>query len=425
MTKEERQNRPKWRDCTPEHDIHYGGYLSYRHLRMIGWLFMVLSQCAVIISLNIKVNPASEQGLQFWEQFFAFFGHFPVVLFMLANFAYINLQKGSWKRLFTIYGAIAGGLYALANILVFHFGFGFLTSFGYEGSFQDLCMAFGTILAAGGQQAYFLNMFIDLFMICLLFFFLDYKPKSKAFEGKKVILFRLLTLLPVAYEIASVIIKYHITLFHFTIPSYVFFLLPSKPPFIFLAFAVIAIALHLAKRRYIVKFDHTPEQWTEYKKTKAHSLKVSIMISVVFAITGFVDLLLLLGIFIGVAVANQGLPEIEFEIKLRESLYSMFESGLGASVALWFIIPLVILFSYRKQHKNPELDPFIPVAGIALIGLVYIEGIFQVITQNVAPVIDRLKKWIQSVLEEEQSGEQAIEAIAASARSLLDGIRFH
>ena len=425
MADQQKPQRHKWRDCTPEHDIRYGGYLSYRHLRIIGWFCMVLSQFAVIMSLNTKVNPDSAASLDFWKNFFAFFGNFPIVLFMLANFAYINLQKGSWKRLFATYGAIAFGLYALANIVVFHYGFGLLTSFGYKGNFQDLCMTFGIILGAGGQQAYFLNMFIDLFMICLLFFFSDYYPKHRFFEGKKIILFRLLILLPVAYEVAAVIIKYNIYLFNFSIPSYVFFLLPSKPPFIFLAFVIIAIALHIAKRRYTKKFNHTKEEWDAYKQTKAHSLKVSIMISTIFAIIGFVDLLVLIGAILGVFAKNMALPPEQLDYAVAEAIYSMVEAGLGHSISLWFIIPLVILFSYRKQHKNPRLDPLIPITGVALIIFVYIEGIFQVITLNVAPIVDRIKKWIQSVLEEEQSGQQAIEVVQSSIRSLLDGIRFH
>ena len=51
--------------------------------------------------------------------------------------------------------------------------------------------------------------------------------------------------------------------------------------------------------------------------------------------------------------------------------------GLGESVLLLLLSPLMLLFSYTRTHKNKTLDTFIPFAGIALIVLVYIEGGYQ------------------------------------------------
>ena len=53
--------------------------------------------------------------------------------------------------------------------------------------------------------------------------------------------------------------------------------------------------------------------------------------------------------------------------------------GFGGSVYLIYLAPLVLLFSYTRKPKYRLVDMLIPVAGIALILIVYIEGIHQLL----------------------------------------------
>jgi hypothetical protein len=62
--------------------------------------------------------------------------------------------------------------------------------------------------------------------------------------------------------------------------------------------------------------------------------------------------------------------------------------GFGGSVGLIFLAPLVLLFSYTRRPKNPMLDLLIPVAGIALILLVYLEGTHQLLGTLPIPKIN-------------------------------------
>ncbi len=421
-------SRPKLRDRTPDNDIAYGGILSYRHLRLIGWVCMWFAQIAVIISINIKVNPASEAGLSGLLTFFKFFAPMPVILFMLANFANINFKKNKgWRHLFMTYGILAGGLYILANLLSFHYGFEFLMAFGHGHNFWSLTMDYGAILANSGQMAYTLNVFIDLFLLCLLFFFADYTPKKGPFSGKKVVFFRLGVLFPILYEVAAIVLKYFMGIGDFYVPSFAFFLLPSKPPFVFFAFVAVALALNISKRRYIVKFGHTTAEWDAYSSTKAHTLKVSIMIAVIFLLTAIVDVIALFSVAIGVAIANISATEAAFNAELDKCVRGLFSAGFGGAITLVVIIPLVLLFSYKKTHKNPKIDIAIPVVAIAVIAFIYIEGVFQVLTRNVGPVVEKLKQWL---LDTFGSGEEIAEesaessSLASSVSSLLDTIRF-
>ena len=53
--------------------------------------------------------------------------------------------------------------------------------------------------------------------------------------------------------------------------------------------------------------------------------------------------------------------------------------ALGESVLLLLLSPLMLLFSYTRTHRNKRPDTLIPLAGIALIVLVYIEGGYQLL----------------------------------------------
>ena len=53
--------------------------------------------------------------------------------------------------------------------------------------------------------------------------------------------------------------------------------------------------------------------------------------------------------------------------------------GIGQSLGLLLLSPVMLLFSYTRRHKHRLLDSFIPIVGIALIVMVYIEGFYQFI----------------------------------------------
>lgn len=48
--------------------------------------------------------------------------------------------------------------------------------------------------------------------------------------------------------------------------------------------------------------------------------------------------------------------------------------GIGGSIYLAFLAPVVLLFSYTRKPKNEKISMFIPLAGIAAIIILYLEG---------------------------------------------------
>lgn len=396
-----KSKRIRLADRTLENDIKYSGFLSYRHVRIIAWACLILSQIAVILSLQASLNPTTAEVANAWKQFFLFFADLPLPLFLLANFSDILRKKENYRQLFIFYGGVALGLYLLSNFLVFHYGFRTLHSLDSQMNWGETARIFGIFLEGMGKSAYVLNIFIDLVLCSLLFFFMNYTPKSKVFEGKKIFFFRLLVLLPIAYEVGSIIIKYNMYEGTLNIPSYVFFLLTSKPPFVFLAFIVIVFGLKIGQHLYLKKHDNNIEQYNNYSKTNAYSLRVSIMIAIIFAVVALMDLILTTTI-IGADVYNITLqyPDDEMAqyiaIHQRVSLWNNI--GLGGSISMFAVAPIAILFSYTKTHKNKIVDTIIPVAGIGLILIVYIEGVFEVITCNMPFFIERLKDIVQGLI---------------------------
>ena len=49
---------------------------------------------------------------------------------------------------------------------------------------------------------------------------------------------------------------------------------------------------------------------------------------------------------------------------------------IGESFCLFLVVPIIMLFSYSKQHKDKKFDQLLPVAGIALVIFAIIETLF-------------------------------------------------
>ena len=182
-----KKKRIKWKNRTLENDIKYSGYLSYRHLRIIGWICLAISQIAIIMNLQTKLNPASAEQLNVWKTVLSYIATLPLPLFFLANYSQMTQKKSNFKSMFISYGGIALGLYILCNFIVLHYGYRTMKAFDPTTTYGDAVTFFGILLPAAGKVGYSLNIFIDMLMITFLFFFIYYEP-TKFFVGKKKII---------------------------------------------------------------------------------------------------------------------------------------------------------------------------------------------------------------------------------------------
>ena len=389
------------RDRTKENDIKYAGFLSYRHLRIIGWVTLALAQIAVIFNTTMKVNPTTVGTYTNAYNFFNFFSGIAVPLFLIANFAAITQKRGNWKRLLLFYGGMALGMYIIANIVILHYAYGILNALKPTDLYESTKL-FASVLASMGSTGYTLNIFIDLFLCSLIYFLLNYQPK-KFFQGKSVIFLRLLILLPLAFEVVGMMLKFKVAAGTLVIPTFVMFLLPSKPPLIFMAFVVIFLIMKIIENNRLKKHGYSQEDLQEYLNTNAHTLLTSIYMCIVFAICIPLDIACWFGF--GYVAAEPYIELLGEEIAFQYGMSVAYSSGFGASLSLAVVIPLVLLFSYKKTHENTKIDTFLPVIGIGIIALIYLEGTFQIIVNNIPYFKYKLNQTLGGLGGGEEPGE--------------------
>ena len=383
--------RIKLSERTLDNDIKYGGILSYRHLRIIAWICLAIAQISVVLALEAKLNPDTAGTVSIISTVLGYIGSLPLPLFFLANVSVMTRRKSNFRSLFYFYGGLAIGMFLLQNFIIMHYVYGVMKALDPTTKMTEAFMFVGTLMPYLGNKAYMLNIFIDMFLCTLLFYFIYYEPK-KYFQGKKIVIFRLLVLIPIAYEVGAIFLKYYLTLGYFVMPSYYYALLPSKPPLVFLAFVALIIFLKIGEVRYKKKHNNDINKWYEYSQTKAHSFKVSLTTAFTFLFFAIADLVVI-GIYLVVIVMNAPAAiasEEEFVLYLYTKLMALLNSGIGGAVPLLLIIPIALLFSYTKVHKNPKLDTIIPPLGIALMVAVLVEGFFLVITKNLEMIMTKI-----------------------------------
>ena len=72
----------------------------------------------------------------------------------------------------------------------------------------------------------------------------------------------------------------------------------------------------------------------------------------------------------------------------KKQIVDLTAMGFGNAIQLLLMPPFVLLFSYTRTHKNKLIDIFIPIVGIVLILLVYLQGGYQVIRIMPLPKIN-------------------------------------
>lgn len=393
-TLKKKKKRIPLKHRTSKNDINYRGPLSYRSLRIIAWVFMIIAQVTIIMEFSMTVSKDLVPVLSTATTVLSYAQNFPLPLFLLANFAFILQKKDNFRKLFIFYGGISLTLYAAAILVVTHFGMGFIYNMSPdEFDFGFISVVLGTAFASSSRAfLYVFNLFIDLFLCTLTYFFIHYQPK-RYFAGKKIVFFRLMVLLPICYELGSLAIKHYVGTGELEISYFLFFLLTAKPPFMFVAFLLIVLFIKIQKMSFMKKF-HDEKLLDNHLETNAHSLKVSITIFWVFLLCVFLDILaMIIYVFYNIYPYITESEDVILE-KMIAAFYNVTALGLGGSFPLFFIAPLALLFSYTKRPKNPKVDTFIPLVAVVLIVLVYIEGVFRIASSKFSDFISWLANLI-------------------------------
>lgn len=328
-------------------DIKYRGILSYRHLRIIAWVALAISQYCLILGMGLSLFHRSLAYPTWIYRSLTIVGNLSIPFFLLATFSIILARNRTYKSLVMFYGLAYLGL-ALVIIFVYDRYIGRLI---YEIS-GETEMAKNVVLSLFKLKTDF-NVFGDLFVLTLFNFFLNYELNSK-YGKKTIVAFRSLCVLPLLFALVAYILTVLAKFEFITIPFEVYPFLPTKSPLVYLVFICMSLWIKNRERIYI-KLGATKKEYNMFLRTNKNSLAFSVHVCSLFLLVSLLDLLFAL------------------------TIPNATNYNLGQTAGLFLAIPFVLLFSYSKTHTEREYDILVPFIGILILLFAYIEAIYEII----------------------------------------------
>ena len=244
-----------------------------------------------------------------------------------------------------------------------------------------------------------INIFIDLFLCTLFMYFLNARPK-RGFTGKKVIILRFFAILPIAYEIASITLKFKAAMGEIMLPIWSFSLLTVKPPMTFAVFILLATHMKTREMRFC-RHGRTHEEYQVFLQTNRNSRHFSVYLAVILVIAAILDFVMMVIMMILAAPNADALANAEAE-EIMMFAQVATDVGFGGSVMLAVVAPIMLLYSYTRIPKIKMISTLLPAIAIVLIILVVIEGFYQML--GYLPIekinIKQTVEMIQSLTEE-------------------------
>ena len=358
--------RTRWHERAAQKDIRFRGPLNYVHFQILGWLCIVASQGALILQLGSRFVSLPDSYLRLQEPL-SFLSLLSLPFLLIANFAQIMNGQNSYKTLLIKNFGAAAGIWIVYAFLLHRYVIGNLDIFN-DGTVSSVLVVSRLIEQFSGSGILCFNIFIDLFLCTLVMFFLNNHPK-KVFTGKRIILFRLFALLPIAYEITCIVLKLMSSQKQITISPYLYPLFTVKPPMTFILFIILAFYIKTREIRFR-RHGKTHKEYQAFLRTNKNSWDFSLFLAIALLITSLLDLFLM-----GLITRH------EVAVYNATGVYTEISSvlGFGGSTILMYLAPLVLLFSYTRKPILNNHGILIPVGSFVLIVLLYLEAGHQAI----------------------------------------------
>ncbi len=371
--------RSQWHEHTAEKDIRYRGPLNYQHFQLLGWLCIVFSQVGLILSIGERLGqlPESFAGLTEPVTFLSFLS---LPFLLIANFAQImNGQKSYRFLLLKNFGA-AAAIFVLYAFVLHRYLLGTIDILN-DGtvSSMDVLLKIMQDVAPDGVLCF--NIFIDLFLCTLVMFFLNYNPR-RIFTGKCRFIFRMFALLPIVYEVGSIVLKVLAYRKLVTISPFLYPLFAVKPPMTFVLFIILAVYIKTRELRFR-RHGKTHEQYKAFLNTKKNSWDFSLFLSIALVVISLADII----VYFLTSIMEVNILQLPKETASSYHPIALV-MGFGDSIPLFFLAPLVLLFSYTREPRNKMMSTLIPVASFAMILMLYVEAFHQAIPMFGLPKIN-------------------------------------
>lgn len=362
LSRRERRRERVRKALFAKEDIKYKAPLSYRHLRIIGWICMALGQLALLCSICNTIMDWSPVGKAGYQAI-SVISNLSTPLFVFASFGLILSKQKRYSSFLVTYGLA---------FLAIGFGFIFFYYRYVDGLFVQLGINktnFAEITKNFIGNKININVFADLFTFALFHFFINYSPK-KYFKGRKIIIFRLFSLIPISF----ILLCYVLHILHgfavINLPIFIYPFLTTKSPLLFALFVIISLWIR-NREKWFIKLGATKEEYHKFSLTNRNSLSFSTHVSILILVGIVADFIIgmIIGFIINIIL---GIP---FDSDVLTDTFL-----IGQTFPLVFSIPILFLYSYTKTHKEKIIDIIIPIGGIALTAFVYLEVIYQIIS---------------------------------------------
>ena len=381
------KKRVKFHERGVHDDIKYSGPLSFQSFQILGWSCIVITAVMALIKIGIRVNPEDMKRLETFNEVISYIAELSLPFLLMANFARIlNNTEGFKKQLIRNGGAMA----AIFIVFMIFFNRYVVGTVGLL--LKDPKEAYPLVMTSfygvSPRGFFCFNIFVDLFLCTLVMLFMNARP-TKIFTGKKIYIFRAFTLVPIAYEVGCIILKGKAAAGSILLPSWVFPLLTVKPPMTFLVFVLLAVYIKTRELRYC-RHGNTQEDYQAFLKTNRNAWNFSVFAAIILFVAGVVDLILGILLMAGQAGSAEALDAMMASEKALKNSIAM-SIGFGKAACLIIFAPIMLLFNYTKIPKNKAVGMLVPVAGIVLIALLGVQGIYQLVAIAPIPKMDGAK----------------------------------
>ena len=233
------KKRFKLHEYTAENDIRYRGPLSYVGFQVLGWLCIALSVYAVMLVLSALINPQLQESYAVPILVLGFASTMSLPFLLIANFARILNNSEGFKKQLIRNGGAALAFALIPSLFYSRYVIDLISKFVSDPeNVVPVLNDFFRNFEKNGFVAF--NLFMDLFLCSLFMFFLTARPQ-RVFTGNKRYIFRAFAILPLAYEVTSIVLKGLSAANQIALPIWTFPLLTVKPPMAFLVFVILAL----------------------------------------------------------------------------------------------------------------------------------------------------------------------------------------
>ena len=381
-----KKQRRRLYEYSAENDIRYRGPLSYVGFQILGWLCIALSVYVLMLALSVVVNPALEKSYSTPILILGFSSILSLPFLLIANFARILNNSEGYKTQLIRNGGAALALGLIPSLFFNRYVIGLITKFVSDPeNVVPVLNDYFRHFQKNGFIAF--NLFMDLFLCSLFMFFLTARPQ-RVFTGNKRYIFRSFAILPLAYEVTSIILKGQCAAGNIALSIWCYPFLTVKPPMAFLVFVI--LALYIKRRElHFRRHGKTHEDYEAFLQTNRNSLHFSVFLCVVMVIAAILDYFIMHFLMSAAAPSVEALESADLEKTIEYAKVAQAMGFGNASIPLLLASPFVLLFSYTRLPKNRFISLLIPFAGVVLTVLLLLEGVYQLVgsfSQKLQPI---------------------------------------